>query len=324
MRCSLNAALFAVFTSLTLLACASSALPQFKPNRSDQDLNAIGHRNIGGEVNFFSRERELVLGKQLAQEVERSSKMIDDPVVSEYLNRLAQNIAKNSDAKLPVNVRIIDSNEINAFTLPGGYQYVNRALILAANSEAELAGLLAYGIAHTALRTGTRQATKGELIQLSSTPAMIFIPYSMAGYTMYQGLNLAIPLTFLKFSRESVSAADFYAVQYLYKAGYDAEAYPQLLERALQQPPKSQNIPKAFGTHPPLPERLKVIHEEIARLLPPRSDEIASSPDFEAVKERLRAWQPQTPSAPGANPERPILRKPGETTKPLEPPKASS
>jgi predicted Zn-dependent protease len=322
MRCSLNAALFAVFTSLTLLACASSALPQFKPNRSDQDLNAIGHRNIGGNVNFFSREKELALGKLLAQEVERSSKMIDDPVVSEYLNRLAQNIRKNSDAKLPVNVRIIDSIEINAFTLPGGYQYVNRGLILATNSEAELAGVLAYGIAHTALRTGTSQFTKSEMMQLSSIPAMVFAPYAWAGSGMYQGLNLAIPLTFLKFSREAVSAADFYAVQYLYKAGYDAEAYPRLLERAFQQPPKSQNIPKAFSIHSFLPERLKVIHEEIARLLPPRSDETASSPDFEAVKERLRASQPLTPSAPGANPERPTLHKPGETTKPLEPPKA--
>ena len=310
MRCHPNAALFAVFTSLTLLACASWARPQFKPNRSDQDLNAIGHRNIGGNVNFFSREKELALGKQLAQEVEGSSKMIDDSVVSEYLNRLAQNIAKNSDAKLPVKVRITDSNEINAFTLPGGYQYVNRGLLLATNSEAELAGVLAYGIAHTALRTGTRQATKSELMQLSSIPAMVFTGYTWAASRMDQGLNPAIPLTFLKFSREAVSAADFYAVQYLYKAGYDAEAYPQLLERALEQPPKSQNIPKTFSTHPPVSERLKAIHEEIARLLPPRSDETASSSDFEAVKERLRAWQPQTPSAPAANSERPTLRKP--------------
>jgi len=323
MRCPPNAALFAVFTSLTLLVCASSALPQSKPNRYDQDLNTIGHRNIGGGVNFFSREKELALGKQLAQEVERSSKMIDDSVVSTYLDHLVQNIAKNSDAKLPVNVRIIDSNEINAFTLPGGYQYVNRGLVLATNSEAELAGVLAYGIAHTALRSGTRQATKGELLQLSSIPATVYAPYTWAASSVYQGSNLAIPLTFLKFSQEAVRAADFYAVQYLYKAGYDAEAYPQLLERALQQPPKSKNIAKAFSTHPPLPERLKVIHEEIARLLPPRSDETASSPDFEAVKERLRAWQTQTPSAPEANPERPTLRKPGETTKPVEPPKAS-
>jgi len=316
MRCSLNAAVLAVFTSLILLICASSAIPQFKPNRSDQDLNAIGHRNLGGNINFFSREKELALGKQLAQEVERSSRVIDDPFVCEYINRLAQNIAKNSDAKFAVNVRIIDSNEINAFTLPGGYQYVNRGLLLATNSEPELAGVLAYGIAHTALRTGTKQATKGELMQLSSIPAMVSTPYTWASYSTYQGLNLAVPLTFLEFSREAVSAADFYAVQYLYKAGYDAEAYPQLLERALQQPPKSQNIPKTFSTHPPLPERLKAIHEETARLLPPRSYETASSPDFEAVKERLRAWQPQTPSAAGANPERPTLRKPGEPPNP--------
>jgi len=312
MRCPLNAGLFAVFTSLTLFACAPSALPQLPPNRSEEDLNAIGHRNVGKGANLYSIEREIALGKQLAQEVERSSKMIRDPVVSEYLDRLAQDIAKNSDAKLPVNVRITDSNEINAFTLPGGYQYVNRGLILATNSEAELAGVLAYGIAHTALRSGTRQATKAELMQLastqSSTPAMVFTTYALAPSSR---LNLATFFTSLKFSREAVSGADFYAVQYLYKAGYDAEAYPQFLERALQQPPKSQNIPKTLSTHPPLPERLKAIHKEIARLLPPRSDETASSPDFETVKERLRAWQPQTLSAPGADPERPTPRNAG-------------
>src|ERR1700719_63391 len=318
MRCCPNA-WFAGFTCLTLLACASSALPQFKPKRSDQDLNAIGHRNIGEGVNFYSRERELALGKQLAQEFERSSKMVDDPVASEYLNRIAQRITKNSDAKLPVTVRIIDSNEINASPVPGGYQYVNRGLILAMSSEAELAGVLAYGIAHTALRTGTRQATKGELVQLSQVPAVVSTPYTITTWAAYgtgQGLNLAVPLTFLKFSRESVSAADFFAMQYLYKAGYDAEAYPRLLERTLQQPPKNQNIPKPFDTHPPLPERLKAIREEIARLLPPRPDEIASSPDFEAERERLRALKPQTPSALGTNPESPTLRKPAEPQNP--------
>lgn len=315
---SLNTAVVAVFTSLTLPACASSALPQFKPNRSDRDLNAIGHRNIGGGLNFFSRENEMALGKSLAQEVERSSKMIGDPAASEYLNRLAQIIAKKSDAKLPVNVGIIDSNEINAFALPGGRLYVNRGLILATNSEAELAGVLAYCIAHTALRTGTRQATKGELMQLSSIPAMTFTPYTWAAYSAYQGSSLAIPLTFLKFSRESVSAADFYAVQYLYMAGYNADAYPQLLERALQQPQKSQDIPKAFITHPPLTERLKAINEEIARLLP-RPDETVPSPDFGALKERLRLWQAQTPPTPGPSPERPTLRKPGESQSRLHP-----
>ena len=317
MHRSFNTAVFSGFTFLTLLASAPSALSQFKPNRSDQDLNAVGHRNIGNGVNFFSREKELELGKQLAQEVERSSKMIDDPVASEYLNRLAEDIAKNSDAKFPINARIIDSNEINAFTLPGGYQYVNRALILATNSEAELAGVLAYGIAHTALRTGTKQATKGELAQLSSIPAMTFFTtYTWASYAMYQGLKLGIPLTCLKFSREAVSAADFYAVQYLYKAGYNTEAYPQLLERALQKPPKNQNVPNVFNTHPALPERVKAVREEITRLLPPRPDETASSPDFEAVRERLRTWQPQIPHAPQTNPERPTLRKPGEPQSP--------
>lgn len=296
----LHAAFFAGFTCVTLLACASSALPQFKPNGSDEDLNAIGHRSIDRNANFFSREKELALGKQLAQEVERSSKMLDDSAALEYLNRLVQNIAKNSDAKFPVNVRIIDSQEINAFTLPGGYEYVDRGLILATDSEAELAGVLAYGIAHTALRTGTSQLMTA-----------FFPSYTWAAFSsMYPGLNLAIPLTFLKFSREAVSAADFYAVQYLYKTGYNADAYPQLLGRAIQQLSKSRNT-KALSTHPPLPQRLKAINKEIARLLPPRPEETVSSSDFEAMKERVRVWQFQTPSTPGPNSERPTLFKPG-------------
>lgn len=313
MRCSLNTALFGIFTSLTLLACATSARAQFRPNRSDQDLNAIGHRNVGSSVNCFSQEKEIALGKQLAQEVERSSKVIEDSVISEYLNRLGQNIAKNSDAKLPVNFRIIDSNEINSFTLPGGYQYVNRGLILATNSEAELAGVLAYGIAHTAMRTGTKQATKAELMQVSSMASMVFISYyAWAGYDLNEGSNVEIPLASLKFSRDAVRAADFYAVQYLYKSGYDANAYTQFMERALQKPRKSQAAPMVFSSHPPVSERVQALREEIARLLPPRSDENPVAPDFEAVKARLRARQTRVPSAPAASLENPTLRKPEE------------
>lgn len=314
MHHSTNAALVAAFTFLVSVASAPpSALPQFKPKPSDEDLNAIGHRNISRNVNFFAIEGELALGKHLTQEVERSSKMLDDTLVDQYLIHLAQNIANNSDAKFPITVRVVDSSEWNAFTLPGGFQYVNRGLIVATESEAELAGVLAHGIARTALRESTARATKGELMQLASIPATIFTPYSIAGYSTFQGLNISIPLTSLKFSRDTVFAADFFGLQYLYKSGYDPEAYLQLLERTSQQPPQGQNVPKVFGTHPPLAERLKALRDEIDRLLPRRDSYVVPGPDYEGIKERLRAWQPKHSSAPSPSDGKPTLRKPGES-----------
>jgi len=151
------------------------------PKNSKEDVEAIGNRSVGKGVNLFSLEREISLGKSLAQEVERSSKMIDDPVVTEYVNRVGQNLVRNSDARVPFTIKVIDSDEVNAFALPGGFFYVNSGLVLRAQEESELAGVMAHEIAHVAARHGTKNATKGEILQWASIPAMIFIPYTMAG-----------------------------------------------------------------------------------------------------------------------------------------------
>src|SRR6202008_4810601 len=174
-----------------------------KPKNSKEDVDAVGNRGVGKGINFYSIEREIGLGKQLAQEVERSSKLIDDPVITEYVNRVGQNLVRNSDAKVPFTIKVIDSDEVNAFALPGGFFYVNSGLILRANEESELAGVMANEIAHVAARHGTKQATKGELIQLGAMAAMIVVPYGWAGYGIYQGMKLAIPLPLLKFSRDA-------------------------------------------------------------------------------------------------------------------------
>ena len=259
------------------------------PKNSKEDVEAIGDRKVSCKMNWFSIEKEIALGKGLAQEVERSSKLIDDPVITEYVNRVGQNLVRNSDAKVPFTIKVIDSDEVNAFALPGGFFYVNSGLILRAQEESELAGVMAHEISHVTARHGTCQATKGELMQLASIPAMIFIPYSWAGYAMYQGLNMAIPLTFLKFSRDAEREADFLGVQYMYKAGYDPNSYVTFFER-IQADEKRRpgTIPKAFSTHPPTPERIGNTQKEIARILPARQEYIVTTSEFDTVKARLR------------------------------------
>jgi predicted Zn-dependent protease len=259
------------------------------PKNSKEDVDAIGNRSVGKGMNFYSLEREIALGKALAQEVERSSKMIDDPVVTEYVNRVGQNLVRNSDAQVPFTIKVIDSDEVNAFALPGGFFYVNSGLILRAQEESELAGVMAHEISHVTARHGTKQATKGELIQLGAIAASILVPYGWAGYGIYQGANLAIPLTFLKFSRDSEREADFLGIQYMYKAGYDPNAYVTFFER-IQADEKRRpgTIPKFFSTHPPTPERIELAQKEIARILPDKDEYIVTTSEFDSVKGRLR------------------------------------
>ena len=198
---------------------------------SKADVNAIGNRNVGQGLDFYSLEKEIALGKQLAQEVDKSAKFIDDPVVNEYVNRVGQNLVRNSDAQVPFTIKVIDSDVVNAFALPGGFFYVNSGLILHADEESELAGVMAHEIAHVCARHGTKQATKGDIMQLASIPAMIFIPYTWAGYAIYQGMNFMIPVTFLKFSRDAEREADYLGLQYMYKAGYDPNAFVAFFEK---------------------------------------------------------------------------------------------
>jgi predicted Zn-dependent protease len=285
------------------------------PKNSKEDVEAIGNRNVGKGVNFFSLEREISLGKALAQEVERSSKLIDDPIVTEYVNRVGQNLVRNSDAKVPFTIKVIDSDEVNAFALPGGFFYVNSGLILRAQEESELAGVMAHEIAHVAARHGTKNATKGEMTQIAAMVGSIFIPYTWAGYAMYQGLNLAIPLTFLKFSRDAEREADFLGLQYMYKAGYDPNSYVTFFER-IQADEKRRpgTIPKVFSTHPPTPDRIENSQKEIARILPARNEYIVTSSEFDSVKGRLRNIMFKTKAQDNA-PGKPTLRTKTEQSK---------
>src|SRR5579863_194980 len=216
--------------SSALLLVVTLLIPASFAEDKKKDPDEIGNRDVGKGVNFYSLEKEIALGKQLAQEVERQAKIVSDPVIAEYVNRVGQNLVRNSDAKVPFTIKVIDGEEVNAFALPGGYFFVYAGLILRADNEAELAGVMAHEIAHVAARHGTRQATRGEIAQLGMIPVMI-MSGGWAGYGIYQAANILIPIGFLKFSRSFESEADMLGLEYMYKTGYDPTAFVDFFEK---------------------------------------------------------------------------------------------
>lgn len=262
--------------------------PQVKPG-SESDVNAIGNRKVGHGWDFYSTEKEIALGRQVAQEVDRTSKFITDPVVTEYVNKVAQNLVRNSDAQVPFTVKVIDADSINAFALPGGFFYVNSGVILAADEESEMAGVMGHEIAHVIARHATRNATKGQIAQWATIPLILLGPGGYAGYGIYQGLNVAVPLAFLKFSRDEEREADFLGLQYAYKAGYDPNGLISIFEKfAAIEKKQPGRIPKIFADHPATPDRIAAAQKEIATILPPRDEYVVSTSEFDAVKRRLQ------------------------------------
>ncbi len=256
---------------------------------SEADVNAIGNRKVGHGLDFYSLEKEIALGKQLAQEVDRSAKFIEDPVVNEYVNRVGQNLVRNSDAQVPFTIKVIDSDQVNAFALPGGFFYVNSGLILRADEESELAGVMAHEISHVIARHGTRNATKADIMQMASIPLILLGPGGWAGYGIYQGLNLAVPLTFLKFSRDAEREADYLGLQYMYKAGYDPNSFVTFFEKVeAEERKRPGTVPRVFATHPPTPDRVEAAQKEIATILPAREEYIVTTSEFDLVKARLK------------------------------------
>jgi predicted Zn-dependent protease len=297
---------------------ATSNDPNVKAG-SKADVNAIGNRNVGHGINFYSLEHEIALGKQLSAEIERQAKFINDPVVNEYVNRVGQNLVRNSDAQVPFTIKVIDSDVVNAFALPGGFFYVNSGLILHADEESELAGVMAHEIAHVCARHGTKQATKSEITQLAMIPAMIFIPYTLAGYAIYQGMQFAIPMAFLQFTRVDEREADYLGLQYMYKAGYDPNAFVAFFEKvAADEKKQPGTIPKFFSTHPPTPDRIEASQKEIATILPQRDEYIVTTSEFDVVKKRLQLIEMNV-KVNDKNPNAPKLRKKTGTNDPNAP-----
>jgi beta-barrel assembly-enhancing protease len=290
-----------------------------KPKGKKEDVDAIGDRDVGKGLNWYSLEREIGMGKQLANDIERQAKIVDDPVISEYVNRVGQNLVRNSDCKVPVTIKVIDTDEPNAMALPGGFFFVNTGLITLAENEAEVAGVMGHEIAHIAARHGTKQATRGQVVNLATIP-LIFMG-GWTGYGIRQGLSLLIPLGFLQFSRTFESEADLLGLEYMYKAGYDPNGFIDFFERlqALDKR-KPGAISKLFRSHPPTDDRIKTAQTNIARLLKERPEYVVTTSEFDSVKNRISMLESRRRVADAKeDANRPKLRKaPGSTTGPIE------
>ena len=245
-------------------------------------------------------------------EIEKSAHLVTDPVIVEYVNRVGQNIVKNSDCKVPFTIKVIDSDEINAMALPGGFFYVNSGLIMAADEEAELAGVMAHETAHVCAHHAARQMTKMNYVQIGSIPLIIFTQGTWTGYGIYEATQLAIPITFLKFSRMDEAEADWLGLQYMYKSGYDPQAFIQFFEKidALEKH-KPGTLAKVFADHPQTPDRILHSEEEIATIMPARPDYMVTTSEFDDVKARLARLENKRKINDGKGGNKPTLRRAG-------------
>ena len=289
--------------------------PHIKPG-SEDDVNAVGTRNIGGRGmgNWYSTNWEISNGKQYSMEIEKSAHLVTDPVVVEYVNRIGQNIVKNSDCKVPFTIKVIDTDEINAMALPGGFFYVNSGLIMAADEEAELAGVMAHETAHVCAHHAAREATRLNYMQIGSIPLMIMTEGTWTGYGIYEATQLAIPVTFLQFSRQFEAEADYLGLQYMYRAGYDPQAYIQFFEKidALEKH-KPGTLAKVFADHPQTPDRINRSYDEIATIMPAKPDYVVTTSEFDDVKARLARLENKRKLNDPKNGNKPTLRRVGGT-----------
>ena len=285
------------------------------PMSTLNNLDAIGTRNVGcakGIGNWISLEKQTAMGQQYAQQVDQSSRLIKDPVVTEYVNRLGQNLVRNSDAKVPFTIKVIDDDTANAFALPGGFFYVNSGAILAADSESELAGVMAHEIAHVAACHAAREMTRSNLATIASLP-LIFIG-GWAGYGIQEVASMAMPVTFMKFTRGFEAEADYLGTEYLYKSGYDPNGLISFFEKIEAMEKKKPGfLNKAFASHPQTPDRVERTEKEISTILPAKPEYIVDTSEFQQVKARLALIENKHLPKDNGDQHKPELRRTGQT-----------
>jgi predicted Zn-dependent protease len=272
--------------------------------KKKDDPNQIGNRDVGRCVNFYSVEKEIALGKQLAEEVRRQSKVSQDAVVGEFVNRLGQNLVRKSDAKVPFTFLVVEDDSPNAFALPGGFVFVNTGLMKLASEEDELAGALAHEIAHVAARHLTCRATKAQLAGVGTTIGSVVLGGGLGGFAARQAAGLLVPMAFLQFSRADETEADYLGTQYMYAAGYDPNGAVSIFEK-LEAMQKTQPgvAARLMSTHPMDAERIDRTEKEIQRILPARPDYIVNTSEYAAMRERV------IEGGTKANPAKPTLRR---------------
>lgn len=283
-------------TRVCVALVAVMAAVVIQPSYADRrhgDVENIGNRKITGNVwgvfpNFVSLEKEIAIGAQVAAQFEQTAKLIEDPVITEYVDRVGQNLVKHSDAKVPFHIKVVDTDEVNAFAFPGGYFYVNKGLILASENEAELAGSMAHEISHVSARHATQRLSKAQILQFASIPAL-FVGGYWTQMAIYNALGLGINLELLGITRESEKEADQLGIQYLWNTGYDPNAFVSLFEK-LQEQEKSKpgRLSGFFRTHPYTQDRIAAALDE-QRYLPEKDNYIVNTSEFDRVKSRLLA-----------------------------------
>lgn len=300
--------------SIPATTSATAPLPKAAKTYHDgslRDIDAIGNRKVGcerGLGNWYSLEKQIDMGRGYARQIESTTKLVSDPEITEYVNRIGQNLVRNSDAQVPFTIKVVDTDDINAFALPGGFFYVDSGLILAADNEAELAGVMSHEIAHVAACHLARENTRGQLMQLASIP-LIFVGGGI-GYAAQSLASMAIPMGFLRFARGFESEADFLGVEYLYKAGYDPQALSSFFEKiqALEKH-KPGTLAKTFETHPQTPDRIAKTQNEINTLLAPEPEYKLDTSEFQDIKERLARLENRH-KVDGGQGSGPTLRRP--------------
>jgi predicted Zn-dependent protease len=306
-----------------LLMLAGSAVFAQDTGRKKQDDPAqIGNRDVGKGVNLYSLEKEMALGKQLAEEVRRQAKVVDDPLIAEYINRIGQNLVRSSDAKVPFTFQVIEGDSPNAFALPGGYVFVYTGLIKIADEEDELAAAMAHEIAHVAARHMTKQATKSQIVNLAGVPVGVILGGGIGGAVIRQGAGVGIPAAFLHFTRKDEAEADYLGVQYLYAAGYDPNGAISIFEK-LESLEKKQPgaVARIFATHPMDAARIQKTEEEIGRILPARDEYLINTSEYTVIRQRLIAQEARKKAADDGRPQlrtRQEAEEPGGEVRPAE------